>query len=123
MAKTVLLIDDSRTQLLNSRFALEKEGLKVETVSEPLTAIDRICEVMPDLVVTDINMPEKDGLSIIEDLRNLPQFDKMPILVMSTDSQKNLLDKARTIGATGWLVKPVRREELVLAVQRLLGLA
>ncbi len=123
MAKTVLLIDDSRTQLLNSRFALEKEGLKVETVSEPLKAIERICQVVPDLVVTDINMPEKDGLSIIEDLRNLPQFAKMPILVMSTDSQKNLLDKARNIGATGWLVKPVRREDLVLAVQRLLGLA
>lgn len=123
MAKTVLLIDDSRTQLLNSRFTLEKEGLQVVTVSEPLEAIDRICEVMPDLVVTDINMPEKDGLSIIEDLRNLPQFDKMPILVMSTDAQKNLLDKARHIGATGWLVKPVRREELVLAVKRLLGLA
>jgi two-component system chemotaxis response regulator CheY len=123
MAKTVLLIDDSRTQLLNSRFALEKEGLKVETVSEPLKAIERICQVVPDLVVTDINMPEKVGLSIIEDLRNLPQFAKMPILVMSTDSQKNLLDKARNIGATGWLVKPVRREDLVLAVQRLLGLA
>lgn len=121
MTKIILLIDDSKTQLLNSKFTLQRGGFQVETVSDPLLALERICEVQPDLIITDINMPGKDGISIVREVRQLPQFTTTPLLVMSTDSQKQLFELARAAGATGWLMKPFRQDDLLLSVNKLLA--
>lgn len=118
--KTILLIDDSKTQLLSSRFTLQRGGHRVETVSDPLLALDRIKELQPDLIITDVNMPGKDGITLVREVRQLPQFSATPVLVMSTDSQKHLLEEARTAGASGWLMKPVKQEDLLTAVNKLL---
>lgn len=120
MAGTVLLIDDSTTQLLNSRFTLQRGGYTVETVSDPLQAIERIFVVQPDLIITDINMPGKDGITLVREIRKMPQCRTTPVLVMSTDSQKHQFDQAREAGASGWLMKPVRQEDLLQTVAKLL---
>lgn len=119
--KTVLLIDDSKPQLLNSRFTLERGGFAVETVSDPLQAIERIFVTQPDLIITDVNMPGKDGITLVREIRRMPQFRSTPLLVMSTDSQKHLFEQAREAGATGWLMKPVRQEDLLATVVKLLS--
>lgn len=119
--KIILLIDDSKTQLLNSRFTLQRGGYRVETVSDPMAAIKRIKEVQPDLIITDINMPGKDGIAIVREVRQLAQFSSTPLLVMSTDSQKHLLEQARAAGASGWLMKPVKQEDLLATVTKLLS--
>ena len=119
--KTVLLIDDSKLQLLNSRFTLERGGFAVETVSDPLQAIERIFVTQPDLIITDVNMPGKDGITLVREIRRMPQFRSTPLLVMSTDSQKHLFEQAREAGATGWLMKPVRQEDLLATVVKLLS--
>jgi len=118
--KKVLLIDDSKTQLLNSKFTLQHGGYLVETVSDPMLALDRIKEIQPDLIITDINMPFKDGLTIAREVRQTPGFTATPLLVMSTDSQKHLFEQARSAGASGWLMKPVKQEDLLAAVNKLL---
>lgn len=119
--KTVLLIDDSKTQLLNSKFTLERGGFAVETVNDPLQAIERIFVIQPDLIITDVNMPGKDGITLVREIRRMPQFKTTPLLVMSTDSQKHLFEQAREAGATGWLMKPVRQDDLLATVSRLLS--
>ncbi len=119
--KTVLLIDDSKPQLLNSRFTLERGGFAVETVSDPLQAIERIFVTQPDLIITDVNMPGKDGITLVREIRRMLQFRSTPLLVMSTDSQKHLFEQAREAGATGWLMKPVRQEDLLATVVKLLS--
>ena len=119
--KTILLIDDSKPQLLSSKFTLQHGGYLVETISDPLLALDRIKEVAPDLIITDINMPGKDGIAIVREVRQLTQFSTIPLLVMSTDSQKHLLDQARAAGASGWLMKPVKQEDLLATVNKLLS--
>jgi len=119
--KTVLLIDDSKPQLLSAKFTLQHGGLRVETVSDPLLALERITEVVPDLIITDINMPGKDGIAIVREVRQLAQFSATPLLVMSTDSQKHLLEQARAAGASGWLMKPVKQEDLLATVTKLLS--
>ncbi len=119
--KTVLLIDDSKPQLLSAKFTLQHGGYQVETVSDPMTALERIREVQPDLIITDVNMPGKDGITLMREVRQLPQFSATPVLVMSTDSQKHLLEEARTAGANGWVMKPVRQEDLLATVKKLLS--
>jgi two-component system chemotaxis response regulator CheY len=119
--KTILLIDDSKTQLLNSQFTLQRGGVQVETVSDPLEAIERIFVAQPDLIITDVNMPGKDGITLVREIRQLPQFKATPLLVMSTDSQKHLFEQAREAGATGWLMKPVRQEDLLSTAHKLLA--
>jgi two-component system chemotaxis response regulator CheY len=106
--------------LLNSRFTLKKGGFQVETVSDPLQALECIFLTQPDLIITDVNMPGKDGITLVREIRRLPQFKTTPLLVMSTDSQKHLFEQAREAGASGWLMKPVKQEELLAAVNRLL---
>lgn len=118
--KKILLIDDSKTQLLNSKFTLQHGGYLVETVSDPTLALDRIRDMQPDLIITDINMPLKDGLSIVREVRQTPGFAATPLLVMSTDSQKHLFEQARSAGASGWLMKPTKQEDLLTAVNKLL---
>ena len=119
--KTILLIDDSKTQLLSSKYALQHGGYQVETVSDAMLALDRIKEVQPDLIITDVNMPGKDGITLMREVRQLPQFSTTPLLVMSTDSQKHLIEEARTSGATGWLMKPVKQEDLLATIKKLLS--
>lgn len=119
--KTVLLIDDSKPQLLNAKFTLQHGGYLVETVSDPMTALERIKEVQPDLIITDINMPGKDGITLVRDIRQLPEFSTTPLLIISTDSQQHLFEEARTAGANGWVMKPVRQEDLLATVKKLLS--
>ena len=119
--KTILLIDDSKTQLLSAKFTLQHGGYQVETVSDPTLALERIKETQPDLIITDINMPAKDGITIVCEVRQLPEFFTTPMLVMSTDSQKHLFEQARAAGANGWLMKPVKQEDLLATVKKLLS--
>ena len=119
--KTVLLIDDSLTQLLNAKFTLQQAGYRVEIVSDPLTAVEKIQEVKPDLVLTDLNMPNLDGISIIRAIRQLACCcATLPALVMSTDSQKHKFQEARDAGATGWLMKPLKQDALLGVIAKLL---
>lgn len=119
--KTILLIDDSITQLLNAKFTLQQAGYRVEIVSDPLTAVDRIKELKPDLVLTDLNMPNLDGIGVIRAIRQLDCCPELPVLVMSTDSQKHKFQEAREAGATGWLMKPLKQDALLGVAAKLLA--
>lgn len=119
--KTILLIDDSLTQLLNAKFTLQQAGYRVEIVSDPLTAVDRIMEIQPDLVLTDLNMPNLDGIGVIRAIRQFACCPGLPVLVMSTDSQKHKFQEAREAGATGWLMKPLKQDALLGVIAKLLS--
>lgn len=118
--KKVLLVDDSTTQLLNSKFILRNAGYAVETVSDSEQAIERIIATEPDLIITDLNMPRLDGISLVREIRKLAAFSHTPIMIMSTDSQKYKYEEAREAGASGWLVKPVKSANLLDALTKLL---
>lgn len=118
--KKILLIDDSKTQLLNSKFTLQKGGFLVETLTDPLKALEVAVVMQPDLIITDINMPGKDGITLMRDFRMVPELKATPILVMSTDSQQHLFEQARSAGASGWLMKPVNQQDLLAATRKLL---
>ena len=120
MSKTVLTIDDSRTMREMLNYALVEAGYKV------LQAVDGVdgLEVLQakgdeiDVVITDINMPRMDGFGVIEGVRADPTHRATPILVLTTESDAAKKERARSAGATGWIVKPFNPVKLVEAVRR-----
>jgi two-component system chemotaxis response regulator CheY len=121
MAKTILIVDDSATMLMSIRSNLEFSGFTVKTALDGVNALTQLkAGLKPDLMITDINMPNMNGIELIQNTRALPAYRFMPILVMTTESQQTLRDDAKKLGATGWVVKPVTGELLLSIIKKIL---
>jgi two-component system chemotaxis response regulator CheY len=118
--RTILLVDDSTTLLMSMKAIIEKAGYAVETATSGPAALERLQTMKPNLVITDYNMPLMDGITFIRELKKLPSCRFLPALVMTTETQQAKRDDARAAGATGWLVKPVKPEELLGVLKKLL---
>ena len=119
MAKTIFIVDDSTVMLMSVKQTLEMAGFKVETAKDGLEAFNRLKSgVKPDLIITDINMPNMNGLDFIKHARTILRFT--PILALTTESQAAKRDAAKKLGATGWLVKPVAGPDLLKVIKQVL---
>lgn len=117
--KTVFLVDDSATMLMSLKGTLQMSGFKIETAGDGEAALGKLkAGLKPDLIITDINMPKMDGISLIREARKLLRFT--PILALTTESQQGKRDEAKKCGATGWLVKPVGGADLVKIIKQVL---
>ncbi|MFD1912740.1 response regulator [Halodurantibacterium flavum] len=118
MTVRVLAVDDSRTMRGLLDQALREAGFAVRLAEDGLDGLDRLKEEIPDIVITDINMPRLDGFGFIEAVRKERDYRGLPILVLTTESAPELKARARDAGATGWIVKPFDERKLVAAIQR-----
>lgn len=119
MGKLVLIVDDSATMRMSVKTTLEINGLSVETASDGVEALGKLNGgLKPDLIITDVNMPNMDGLELIRNVRQLPGFRFTPILTLTTESQAQKRDEGRKLGATGWLVKPVLGPDLIKVIKQ-----
>ena len=118
--KTVFLVDDSTTLLMSMKAILEKAGYAVETATGGDAALKKLATLKPNILITDLNMPGMDGITLIKEVKKNPAFRFMPALMMTTESQQEKRTEARTAGATGWLVKPVKPEDLLGILKKLL---
>lgn len=117
--KSIFLVDDSATMLMSLKGTLEISGFSVATAPDGEAALTKIkAGLKPDLIITDINMPRMDGLSLIREARKILRFT--PILALTTESQQAKRDEAKKSGATGWLVKPVGGADLVKVIKQVL---
>lgn len=121
MTTKVLAIDDSRTIRNLLRMSLESAGFEFHCAVDGVDGVARFAEVNPDVVITDINMPNMDGYGVIETLRNGPDQTTVPIIVLTTESSNDLKTRARDAGATGWIVKPFDDASLVSVLRRVTG--
>ncbi|EIE49638.1 chemotaxis protein CheY [Salipiger aestuarii] len=121
MTTKVLAIDDSRTIRNLLRVSLEGAGFEYHSASDGVEGVEQFSEVEPDVVITDINMPNLDGFGVIESLRKGPNRTTVPIIVLTTESGQDLKTRAREAGATGWIVKPFDDASLVSVLRRLTG--
>lgn len=122
MTLTVLAIDDSRTIREMLSASLTDAGFTVHLAVDGQEGLDRLGEVAPDVVITDINMPKLDGFGFIEGARAMRDWRAVPILVLTTESAPDLKERARNAGATGWIVKPFDDARLVAAIRRVAGM-
>lgn len=119
---SVLIVDDIAETRENIRKLLQFDA-NIEVVgasSNGLEAIDLAIELQPDVVLMDINMPEMDGITLIQKLRGLPKYHFRPILVLSTESTPEKKSQGKQAGATGWIVKPFDPDELLGVVKKVL---
>lgn len=118
MTLRILAVDDSRTMRNLLSAALLQAGFEVDLAEDGEDGLRRLNETSPDVVITDINMPRLDGFGFIEAVRGSPVNRNLPILVLTTESAPELKARARTAGATGWIVKPFDETKLVAAIER-----
>lgn len=115
--KTVLLVDDSATMLMSMKAGLEISGYRVAVAHDGEQAMCLLQDgLKPDLIITDIHMPKMDGIEFIRQARKALRFT--PILALTTDGQQARRDQARQLGATGWMLKPVRGGELLKVISQ-----
>jgi two-component system chemotaxis response regulator CheY len=115
----ILTVDDSVSMRMLLRAALTGAGHQIAEAEDGVAALEWLgSNSKPDLVITDINMPRMDGFGLIEQIRALPQYRDMPILVLTTESADAKKARARAAGATGWIVKPFDPEQLNNVIRR-----
>jgi two-component system, chemotaxis family, chemotaxis protein CheY len=120
MSKTILTVDDSATVRQMVTFTLQAAGYDVLAASDGQDALAKLAQPLA-MVITDLNMPRLDGIGLIQGLRTLPATKYVPIVVLTTESETAKKQAARAAGATAWIVKPFRPEQLLSVVQKVLG--
>ena len=118
----LLIVDDSTMLRDMLSYALNEGGYN--DVTEAVDGIDGLEKSKSnefDLVITDVNMPNMDGISLIRELRKLPDYKFIPILMLTTESGSEKKQEGRSAGATGWIVKPFNPEQLLATIKKVLG--
>ncbi|WP_317055326.1 response regulator [Roseovarius rhodophyticola] len=118
MTLRVLAIDDSRTMRNLLGATLRDAGYEVDLAEDGEDGLRHLESFHPDVVITDVNMPVMDGFGFIEAARSRQTDRVIPILVLTTETAPELKARARSAGATGWIVKPFDEEKLVWAIER-----
>jgi two-component system chemotaxis response regulator CheY len=121
MAKHVLTVDDSKTIRDMVSYTLRSAGFQVSEAEDGQKAVDLLRTKTVDLVITDLNMPKMDGVGLIRALRADPKHRRVPILMLTTESDPGKKAEGRTAGATGWLVKPFNPDRLIELINRVCG--
>lgn len=121
MAKTILAVDDSGSLRQMVVFSLQAAGYQVTEAVDGMDGLEKARQSSFDLVLTDQNMPRMDGLNFIRALRNLPAYQKVPVLMLTTEYSDEMKAKGRAAGANGWLVKPFDPHRLTEVVRKVIG--
>jgi len=120
MGKSIMSVDDSSTMRRLVSFTLKGVGHEVVEAQDGVIALDVLQSRTVDLVITDVHMPNLDGIELTRRLRALPGFRQTPILLLTTESDPGKKAEGRSAGATGWILKPFTQEQLLAIVARLL---
>lgn len=120
MAKTILTVDDSASMRQVICFALIAAGYEVMEASDGIDAMAKLSGPV-DMVITDLNMPRMDGIDLIKHVRTKSIHKHIPILMLTTESQPAKKEAAKAAGATCWMVKPFRPDQLLAVVTRVLA--
>lgn len=118
--RTILAVDDSASMRQMVRYTLEGAGYTVVQAADGLDALDYARRADAALVLTDVNMPRMDGITLVRELRALDNYRFTPMLVLTTESGQETRQRGKQAGATGWIVKPFNPEQLIKTIQRVL---
>jgi len=118
--RTILAVDDSASMRQMVRYTLEGAGYKVVQAADGVEALEFARTDTVDLVLTDVNMPRMDGISLVRELRTLDSYKFVPMLVLTTESGQETKQRGKQAGATGWIVKPFNPEQLLATIGRVL---
>jgi len=118
MAKTFLIVDDSAAMRQLIAFTVKDAGHEALLAENGREALEKLKGVKADMVITDLNMPEMDGITLIKELRGMAGYKFIPILMLTTESQVAKREEGRAAGASGWIVKPFSSEKLLEVIKK-----
>ena len=118
--RTILAVDDSASMRQMVKYTLEGAGYTVVQAADGVDALDYARRADADLVLTDVNMPRMDGITLVRELRALGNYKFTPMLVLTTESGQETRQRGKQAGATGWIVKPFNPERLLKTIERVL---
>jgi two-component system, chemotaxis family, chemotaxis protein CheY len=118
MAKTCLIVDDSASMRQLVSFTIKDAGYDVLAAENGKDALGKLSGTKVDMVITDLNMPEMDGIQLIKQLRSMPAYKFAPIVMLTTESQESKKQEGKQAGASGWIVKPFSPEQLLDVVKK-----
>jgi CheY-like chemotaxis protein len=120
MSELILVIDDDVTITTIIQLALNSGGYTVATANSPRDGMSKACSETPDLILLDYNMPGKDGFTLLQEFRSIPELAKVPVVIITAMSIPEVVSQAVTLGVSDFLVKPFDLETLLSHVKRAL---
>ena len=121
MAKLIMTADDSASVRQMVSFTLKQHGYDVVEAVDGKDALVKLQSQKVDMLITDLNMPNLDGIGLIKGARALPACRFIPIVMLTTESQDTRKQEGKAAGATGWIVKPFQPDQLIAVVKKVLG--
>lgn len=119
MSKVIMIVDDSNIIRVTVRRALEGAGYSVLEAEEPLSALEQLNGQKVDLVISDVNMPTMNGIEFLKKLKEIDSYKFTPVIMLTTESQQELMMQGKEAGAKAWIVKPFNEKKLLMAVSKL----
>ncbi|MBF0234324.1 MAG: response regulator [Desulfamplus sp.] len=120
MSKTIMTADDSSSIRQMVSFTLKQAGYSVVEAVDGQDALKKLQSTPVHMLISDLNMPKMDGIELIRQTRALPQYKFIPIIMLTTESQADMKQKGKEAGATGWIVKPFKPEQLLAVIKKVL---
>ena len=120
MSKTIITVDDASTIRKMVSFTLQPTGHRVIEAADGTQAMDLLRREAVDLILSDINMPNMNGIELTREVRNLPQYTNTPIILLTTESEPQKKAEGKAAGASGWIVKPFKQDQLLALVNKVL---
>ncbi len=121
MSKVIMTVDDSASVRQMVSFTLKGAGYSVVEAVDGSDALSKINGQKVEMVITDLNMPNLDGIGLIRKIRSETAYRFIPIVMLTTESQESKKQEGKSAGATGWIVKPFKPEQLLAVVRKVLG--
>jgi two-component system chemotaxis response regulator CheY len=120
MARMIMTVDDSTSMRQMVKATLISAGYDVVEAADGQEALEYARDNAVDLVITDVNMPRMDGITLVSELRALPNYRLTPVLLLTTESSMDKKMEGKKAGATGWIVKPFSPAQLLATLTRVL---
>lgn len=121
MAKTIMTVDDSASMREMLNFTLKQAGYNVIDAVDGRDALKKLNDEEIHMVITDLNMPNVDGIALIEGIRATPAYKFIPIIMLTTESHPEKKAQGKEAGATGWIVKPFEPDQLLAVIKKVIG--
>ncbi|SCY34434.1 response regulator [Desulfoluna spongiiphila] len=120
MAQTILTVDDSASVRQMVGFTLKNAGYEVVEAVDGRDGVAKLSAGGINMIITDLNMPGMDGIELIRKARAMAQYKFIPIILLTTESQDDKKKEGKKAGATGWIIKPFKPEQLLGVVKKVL---
>lgn len=120
-SKKILAVDDSVSIRTSISYILTQDGYEVTEAEDGVAGLKAAEKEKYNLIISDVNMPNMDGIQFTKELRQKSDYKFTPIIILTTENQNSKMQEGKAVGATGWIVKPFTSEKLIAIVKKILG--